>query len=293
MPTLAPVSRLSLKTILFPTDFSPASHAALPFAQSLAKIYGSTILFAHSIAPEPRLQVVMDRVPEQDDVVWLDASHKLDAFAQDGSLGSTSTKTLLERGDLALVIPALIRENDVDLIVLGTHGRRGVSKMIMGSEAEKIYRTATCPVMTIGPEVHSSRDWKLRRILCPVDLAENPEPVVHYALSLAEESLAEIIILDACPLVPWQHRASVEQRSRRALETLIPEQSKDWCVPQFVVRWEHPAEAVLVEAQQREADLIVMSVHKSRASSWLAHMPWPVASEVVSRAPCAVVTIRV
>ena len=108
MPTLAPVSRLSLKTILFPTDFSPASHAALPFAQSLAKIYGSTILFAHAIAPEPRLQVVMDRVPEQDDVVWLDARHKLDVFAQDGSLGSTSTKTLLERGDLALVIPVHI-----------------------------------------------------------------------------------------------------------------------------------------------------------------------------------------
>lgn len=293
MPTLAPVSRLSLKNILVPTDFSPASRAALPFAESLAKVYGSTILFAHAIAPEPHLQVVMDRVPEEDDFVWREARHKLEAFAYECSAASNSTKTLLERGDLAIVIPVLIRENDVDLIVLGTHGRRGVSKMIMGSEAEKIYRTATCPVMTIGPEVHSSPDWKLRRILCPVDLAEDPEPVVHYALSLAEESLAEIIILDAVPLVPWQHRASVEQRSRRALETLIPEQSKDWCVPQFVVRWEHPAEAILCAAQEREADLIVMSVHKSRAPSWLAHLPWPVASEVVSRAPCPVVTVRV
>jgi len=293
MPTLAPVSRLSLKNILFPTDFSPASRAALPFAQSLAKIYGSTILFAHSIAPEPHLQVVMDRVPEQDDFVWREARHKLDGFAHDNSPGSTSTKALLERGDLADVVPAIIRENEVDLVVLGTHGRRGVNKMIMGSAAEKIYRTATCPVMTVGPEVHSSPDWKLRRILCPVDLAEDPAPVVHYALSLAEESLAEIIILDACPLVPWQHRASVEQRSHRALETLIPEQSKDWCAPQFIVRWEHPAEAILAEAQERAADLIVMSVHKSRATSWLAHMPWPVASDVVSRAPCPVVTIRV
>lgn len=291
MPTLAPVSRLSLKNILFPTDFSRASSAALPFAQSLARIYGSTILLAHSLAPEPHLSVVTDHIPELDDFIWQDARTKLDAIAHDA--GGIPTKTLLDRGDVGATIPAMIRQNGVDLVVLGTQGRRGVGKMIMGSAAEKIYRRASCPVMTVGPKVHPSADWKLRRVLCPVDLAADPEPVLHYALALAEENQSEFLVVDVIPLVPWQYRESEQRRSRRAVESLIPEQAKDWCTPQIIARWEYPSEAIVLEATEREVDLIVMSVHRSRAASWLAHMPWPVASEVVGRAPCPVLTIRI
>lgn len=293
MPACAHVSRLSLESILFPTDFSAASHAALPFAESLARLYGSTILVAHSIAPEPHQEVVMDRLPAQDDVPWDDARRKLEDFTKDPSFREIPTRVLLDRGDVGDVIPAMIDEQKVDLVVLGTHGRRGVSKLILGSGAEKIYRSASCPVMTVGPKVRGSESWKLRRILCPVDISEDPAAILQYALSLAEENQSEFILLEAIPLVPWQHRAEVQQESCRALESLIPEQSRDWCVPQCVVRWEHPAEAILREAEERNVDLIVMSVHKSHVSSLSAHLPWPVASEVVSQAPCPVLTVRV
>ena len=293
MPTLAPVARLSLKTILCPTDFSPASRAALPFAEALACIYGSTILVAHALPPEPHGQVVFDRVPAQDDQAWNAAKHKLDEFTHDAGLHSIPCKAVLRRGDVVDVIPQIILDNHVDLIALGTHGRHGVGKMILGSAAEKIYRSASCPVLTIGPKTRAAADWKLQRILCPVDVAEDPEPVLHYAFSLAEENQAKVILLEAIPLVPWQHRPSVAERSRWALEGLIPEQAKDWCAIDYAVRWEHPAEAILLEARNREADLIVMSVHKSRAGAWSSHLPWPVASEVVSHAECPVLTIRV
>jgi nucleotide-binding universal stress UspA family protein len=293
MPTFAPVSRLSLKNILFPTDFSEPSCAAMPFAQALARVYGSTILFTHCLSPEPHSPIVPDHIPELDDFALEDARSQLDVFASHMAAGEMPAKILVGRGDVAATISSIIRDHNIDLVVVGTHGRHGVGRLIMGSVAEKIYRNATCPVMTVGPKVRPAAEWKLRRILCPVDLAEDPEPVLHYALSLAEENQAELIVLDAIPLVPWQYRASEDQRSRRALESLIPEQASDWCKPEIIVRWEHPAEAILCEAQDREADLIVMSVHKSRAASWLAHMPWPVASEVVSQAPCPVITIRV
>jgi nucleotide-binding universal stress UspA family protein len=293
MPTLRPVTRLSLKNILVPTDFSGASRAALPFATSLAASYGSTILVAHTIAPEPHRQVVADPLSAQDDRRWQDASWKLFEFARDPLLSNVPTRTTLNCGDLATVIPALVDEQHVDLIVLGTHGRRGVSKMILGSSAESIYRSATCPVLTVGPAAHKPKDWKPRRILCPVDSAEDREPSLPYALSLAEENEAEFIVLEAIPLVPWQHRSSVERTTRRTLERLIPDDAKNWCTPQYVVRWEHPAEAILNASVEREVDLIVMSVRRSRAASWSAHLPWPVASEVVSRAPCPVITVRV
>jgi len=292
MPAAQEVARISLKTILFPTDFSPASSAALPFALVLARIYGSTLVVTHVIPAEPHRQIVSDRLPSQDDRVWKDAHHKLSAFSVDRQIGGVSCKTLIDQGDLADVIPALIREQAVDLVVLGTHGRTGVSKMVLGSGAEKIYRSSPCPVLTVGPRVHAG-DWKPGRILCPIDVVEHPEPFLHYALSLAEENQAEFIVLQAVPLVPWQHRASVEAQMRERLERLVPEQAKDWCTPQFLVRWEHPAEAVLLAAEEWEADLIVMGVRKARAAGLSSHLPWPVASEVVSRARCPVLTVRV
>jgi nucleotide-binding universal stress UspA family protein len=293
MPTAPQVARLSLKKILFPTDFSPASRAALPFAQSLAEVYGSTILVAHSIASESLHSEVSDHFLGANDKAWRTARRKLDEFVEDRRIASLPCTTVLHRGDVADVIPAMVQEHDVDLVVLGTHGRHGLGKLLLGSEAEKIYRTATCPVLTIGPKAQHAEHWQLRRILCPLDLAEDPEPVLRYALSLAEENQAEFIVLQAVPLVPWQHRPSVEQHCWRAVEELIPEQAKDWCTPQIVIRWEHPAEAIVCEARERQADLIVMSVQKSRATSWSSHSPWPVASEVVNRARCPVLTLRV
>lgn len=292
MPTVQEVARISLKNILFPTDFSPASNAAVPFALALARIYGSTLVVTHVIPAEPHRQVVLDRLPAQDDRVWQDAHHKLSAFSADPQIGGVPCKAVVDQGDLADVIPAMIREQAVDLVVVGTHGRTGVSKMVLGSGAEKIYRSAPCPVLTVGPRVQAG-EWKLGRILCPIDVLEHSEPFLHYALSLAEENQAEFIVLQAVPLVPWQHRASVEAQMRERLECLIPEQAKDWCTPQFLVRWEHPAEAILLTAADWEADLIVMGVRKARAAGLSSHLPWPVASEVVSRARCPVLTVRV
>jgi len=292
MPTLSKVSRLSLKNILVPTDFSPASHAALPFAQALAQTYGSTILVAHTIRPEPHRQIVTDHVPEEDDVVWRDARLKMDGFLHEPGFAGIPLRAQLDRGDVDDVIPQIIAEHAIDLVVLGTHGRRGVSKMILGSEAEKIYRSAICPVLIVGPKVQHKDDWGLRQILCPVDVSEDPAPMLRYALSLAEEHQSRFILMQVIPLVPWQHQAEMEERSRHALEALIPEQSKDWCSPEYVVRWEYAPEAILFEAENREADLIVMSVHRSRTTT-SSHLPWPVASEVISQARCPVLTIRV
>ena len=136
------------------------------------------------------------------------------------------------------------------------------------------------PVLTVGSGVHSSVDWKLNRILCPVEVTEDPEPVLHCALALAEESQAELGGLQAIPLVPWQHRAVVQGRSSRALESLMAADAQDWCKPEYLVRWEHPVEVIRQTSEQGEPDLIVMSAHKARVSALVLHPPWPVASEV-------------
>lgn len=288
MAAVPQVARIHIKNILFPTDFSPASHAALPFALSLARLYEAAIRVVHVLQPEPHRQVTVDRIPLQDDRVWEDARNRLEWFTHDPSMSAIPHNNLLASGDLGEVIPRLIQEHQIDMVVVGTHGRTGLSKLMIGSGAEKIYRAADCPVLTVGPEVHAA-DWKPRRILCPVDLQGAPQAAVRYASSLAQDNNSEFILMAAMPMVPWQHRAETEVETCARLANLVP----DSPAAEFLVRWEPPGEAILRAAVHREIDLMVMGVRKSRAAGLSSHLPWPIASEVVSRATCPVLTVRI
>lgn len=293
MPMPAEVTRISLKNILLPTDFSQPSRTAVPFARAIAQVYGATILLAYAIPPEPHQSIVFDRVPPYDDVVWLDARQKLTNFGENEPLAGLHCKFLLGQGNLSDVILEMIHDNQVDLVILGTHGRKGIGRLALGSGAEQIYRASPCPVLTVGPKVHSPAEWRPRRILCAVDLSQNPEAALRYALSLAEENEAKIIILETIPQVPSQYRGSEEEKARRAVERLIPPHAADWCKPEIVLRSDYAAEAILQVAHTEAVNLIVMSVHKARAAALSSHLPWPIASEVLSRAECPVLTVRI
>jgi nucleotide-binding universal stress UspA family protein len=293
MAALPQIARISLKDILFPTDFSQASEAALPFALKLARIYGARVHVAHVILPEPNPRVLSPRVGEQDSV-WDEAHEHLDEFTHVPSIGDVHCTSLLATGDLGEVIPTMIREHEIDLVVVGTRGRRGVSRLVLGSKAEAIYRSAPCPVLTVGPHISRS-EWKLETILCPVDLEGDPKPALDYAFALAEDNAAALIVMIAVPVVPWQHRSDIEREACARMRKLLPTFGKPdgMSEPQFLVRWEPPAEAILTCADVREADLIVMGVRKSRIAGLSSHLPWPVASEVVSRAASPVLTVRI
>jgi nucleotide-binding universal stress UspA family protein len=293
MAALPQVARICLKHILFPIDFSPASDAALPFVFKLARIYGAGVHVAHVIIPEPHPRVLSPRISDQE-TVWDEANEHLDEFTHGPSVGNVHCTSLLESGDLGDVIPSMIREYEIDMVVVGTRGRRGVGRLVMGSKAETIYRSASCPVLTIGPQVNKS-EWKLETILCPVDLEGDPEPALDYALALAEDNAAELLVMNSVPIVPWQHRGELEHENCERMRKLLPTFGKPdgMSEPQFLVRWEPAAEAILTCANVRGADLIVMGVRKSRAAGLSSHLPWPVASEVVSRAPCPVLTVRI
>jgi len=293
MAALPQVARISLKDILFPTDFSEASEAALPFALKLARTYGARVHVAHVILPEPHPRVLSPRMAEQENV-WDEANGRLDEFTHGSRIGNVHCTSLLAIGDLGETIPAMIREHQIGMVIVGTRGRRGVSRLVMGSKAETIYRSASCPVMTIGPRISKS-EWKPETILCPVDLEGDPKPALEYALELAEDNAAELIVMTAVSIVPWQHRAEVERETCGRMRKLLPTfgQPDGMSEPQFLVRWEPATEAILTCADVRQVDLIVMGVRKSRVAGLSSHLPWPVASEVVSRAGCPVITVRI
>lgn len=279
-------TRISLSNILVTTDFSPASKAALPYAIAIARQYDAKIFVAHAVRP--------DSLPIDADPLWQDAGQHLAKFVKTDLLDATEHESLLERGDLWNVISDIIEKNKIDLVVAGSHGRQHLSKLVMGSNAEKIYRRATCPVLTVGPKVPPLRDanWGLKQILFPTDGSEVSLKALPYALSLAEENQANLIFLQLLPEARSRYTESDETSAREALRLLVPAEAQVWCKSEFVVRFEFPAEGILGLAQEHEANLIVMGVKKSGQAAMSGHLPWPIASQVVAQASCPVLTVR-
>ena len=147
---------ISMKNILFATDFSEKSAVALTYAQPIARKYGSHLFAAH-VLPDlglpssihEGLHALGVRPAAEDN----DALTNLHA-----RLSDIPHEMLSRRGDVWMELSKIVESNKIDLIVAGTHGRTGVGKTLMGSVAEKIFRHASCPVLTVGPSVSAEPD---------------------------------------------------------------------------------------------------------------------------------------
>ena len=294
MEALQTNTRISLSNILVTTDFSKASKNALPFAAALARQYEGKIIVAHALSPELHMSVPLDPLPKDADPTCLEAQGKLAEFSLSSALGVRPAKMLLKRGDVWSVISDIIQKNKIDLVVTGTHGRQGLKKLVLGSEAERIYRKATCPVLTVGPRVvpPSDTNWKLETILFPTDGSGDFTESSSVCLVSGGRNQANLIFLQLMPMAPTQYRESDEASAREAMRLMVPSEAEDWCKPEFVTRFEFPAEGILGFAKERNVNLIVMGVRKSGDSGVPEHLPWPVASQVVAQAQCPVLTVR-
>ena len=103
----------------------------------------------------------------------------------------------------------MVGRHAIDLIVLGSHGKHGLKKLVLGSAAEQIFRHADCPVLTVGPKVVAPGPGEVafKHILFATDFSAGSLRALPYALSLAEENQARLALLHVTPLVPEQHRA--------------------------------------------------------------------------------------
>lgn len=288
----APVAvRIALKNILLATDFSDASKAAVPYAVALARWFESKITVAHVVAPEPYLAVPLEPVPLQADPQWNVAHRQLDSFLPQDLAKDIVHEEILRCGELWNVLSDIVRKRAIDLIVIGTHGRQGFRKVILGSAAEKIYRQAHCPVLTVGPVAESgASEWQLKRILFPTDFSDSSLSAFPYALSLAEENNANLTLLHMIPLIPWQYKEVLEESMRKRLAALAPADA--WCEFDFIVGFDFPVDAILNIAREKHTDLIVMGISKPATAALSTHLPWSIASHIVSLAPCPVLTVR-
>ena len=289
-------SHVAPKNILWATDFSPASGAALPHALALASHYASNLYVAHVISPEFR-----DFLPPEETATRLQRARsfteqKLEPLLSAARQKRISCQPLIGEGAIWDALLEMIRQNGIDLIIVGTHGRRGLRKLLLGSVAEEVFRMASCPVLTVGPKTSgtSSRDVQLGHILYPVEFAPDTSPAANYAVSIAEEFHAKLTFMKVAEeMLPFpEAKDHIQEPVRHWLDDHAPAESELRQRTSFELGFGRAAEAILKFACERGVDLIVMSVR--RLEPMLAgHLPeTDAAYEVVRTAPCPVLTVR-
>lgn len=293
MPTVQANLRLSFSNVLLPTDFTGASTQAFAYARAFAKTYGARLLITHAVTPNPPIFLPMEPIPLAFDTEWEDAQEQMGRIQSSPFLAGTLHEGILERGELWNVLQDVILRHSVDLIVLASHGKHGLKKLVLGSAAEQIFRQAQCPVLTVGPGVPIPHEEAaaFQRIVFATDFSAGSLAALPYALSLAEENQAHLTLLHVRPMVPVRHQLWAQDHANQRLVELIPPEAADWCEPTTLVSFEFPAEGILHTAAAENADLIVMGVHKG-AARVASHLPWAIAYEVVCHANCPVLTVR-
>jgi len=287
-------TRIQFSNILFATDFSPAAERAVPYARKIAKHYGSKIIGLHVAAPmvNPMTQpaawpAVLDAEKAQHDER---RERLLDEFA------GIPTEARVEEGDILTNLNSAIQNNHADMIVIGTHGRTGLGKLILGSVAEEIFRTVSCPVLTVGPHAGAIRGTEIREILLATDLSPESWNAAAHAVSLAQEFQARLVILHVVrePKPGDLITANdVAASSEKLMRGYLPSDAELWCKPEYLVAEGDTAVKILEIAKERESDLIVLGVRpESGVPGAATHLPIATAHKVVSHAPCPVLTIR-
>jgi nucleotide-binding universal stress UspA family protein len=291
--------RIALKTILFATDFSPCSNAALPYALSVARRYGARLHAAHVMPTKAEMLLLS---PESWPAVAEEEDKRIQAYIEqlEKQFQGLPHDMLTPRGKVADALAQIIEEREIDLLVLGTHGRAGVGKLFLGSVAEEIFRRAACPVLSVGPNVSSKPDGEIQfqHIVFATDFSEDSLAALPYAVSLAEEDQAQLALLHVVeqPAAGIADLEEVKASLMRRLKELVPPEAEPWCqaecLLEFGRQFAPPAERILEVAGDQAADLIVLGVRPVRGKLGLVTHLASTTARILTQAACPVLTVR-
>ena len=309
----ARTEKRDFKRILIATDFSEASERALSYALGFAVRYESEVFLLHATEPQPREAIPMDPLPRELDRERLQAERQIKHLTKSAKFKHISYVSIVERGRVCEVLSDVIDREHIDLLVMGTHGRRGFTKLALGSVAEEVVHCAPCAVLTVGPNVSPAVAGPVdfHQILFATDFGKASAAALPYAVSLTQECGSKLVLLhmvepmpvaDIAPaaygppayaaqeLAKWQYARKRESQIR--LAELVPASVKWSEPPALEVGMDFLPEGILDTARQYKADLIVMGANRTESPRLAAHFPWALISEVLRKARCPVLTVR-
>ena len=300
---------LRLRRILFPTDFSACAEDAFTHAAYLAQRTGAELHVLHVVEgtmASPGDWVQDFRITLEDIAADLDVPFPAppdEEQAPQGFVPLIDAEVEAESAGPAILHYA--EDHAIDLIVMGTHGRRGFRRLLMGSVAEEVVRLAPCPVFTVGGQEASDGSWAIRRIVAPVDFSDHARLAARHAAALAEAYAADLDLLhviEAAALptatAPFVAAFTVSADEaqlilQEALERYTAELEAEFPAIGEVgafVRVGRPASDIVDFAEAHDADLLVLGSHGRSGMERL--LMGSVAEQVIRTAPCPVFTVK-
>ena len=280
-------------TILFASEI-PANEKAFAFALAQASEFGADLILFHAY------DTLVVAASETSGIRYYDYAaaaraeiHHLDPFAERVRAAGIRCEVVVRPGLPADQILTFLRERQVDRIVMGTHSPGPIGKLLVGSVAEAVLRTAKVPVYIVGPEVvdGSYRNFATRTILCAVSLQEASYVVASFAAELAAQHSARLILQH---VIRPQDRAEILagrtiDQIEEELHALIPPDLHDKITIQAIVVPGDPTEELLYQGRAQQADLIVLGAQG--ASAFAAITRHGVVYKVLAHAHCPVMTL--
>ncbi len=284
-------------TILFAAEI-PANQKAFAFALAQAAEFGAKLILFHAY------DTLMVSASENSGVLYYDYAaasraemEHLEPLAERVRAAGVECETVVRPGLPADQILTFLREREgqreIDRIVMGTHSPGPIGKLLVGSVAEAVLRSARAPVCVVGPEADDATccDFAIRTILCGVSLHESSSMVAGFAAALAAEHHARLLLQQ---VIRPQERAEVlagrtMEQVEAELVRLIPPELQDRLAVQPIAALGEPAEALLYRGRAQQVDLIVLGAQN--ASAFAAAARQGVVYKVLAHAHCPVMTL--
>lgn len=274
-----------IRNIAIATDFSPCSERAMQHALVVAHRFGAVLHILHIVRPTefsfvPDFMVDLDKLAERDCdnlIGRLNAAHSLDNIEH---------HCWNMDGDISGALRDFSHDHRIDLMILGTRGRSGMSKLLLGSIAQEIFHCLCCPVLTVGPWSNgATRQLQLKKVLFATDLSRESTAAIPYALTAAKTWHADIDVLHVCSSAKCECHVGMEDlRSRMEVQAIggAP-------LMRYRILPGRPSASVLNFASQHEESLIVLGLDRHRSlygGPSISH-----ANEIARQARCPVLSV--
>jgi nucleotide-binding universal stress UspA family protein len=277
-----------IRHVLFATDFSAASLQALPYAARVVRQIHSRLYTVHIVPPEDYTPGATS-LDEAAEVALSEARLKLKALTESIVLHDVNTQTFVGHGDIWIGLSDFIIKNQIDLLVMGTNGRSGIKKVLLGSVAEEAMRASPCPVLTVGPEIQVSGHQGFGRIVYGTDFSEESFAALRHAVSWSQQFNSQLIVVHALEGRPDSPYPDAQMARVRLAELARQFSAAPDC--ECVVAMGSPADVILRTAEDFQSELIVIGARGAGSIPRIASHFGSVAHKVVCSASCPVLTV--
>jgi nucleotide-binding universal stress UspA family protein len=291
-----------IKSILCPIDFSEFSVHAYEYAQSIAWHYNASLSLQHilfSLKPMGFWNISQDSYQESCRKFVAETERKLQEFAKRRTRTKIHPQCIVQDGSVPDLILALAETQAVNLIVMGTHGLRGVDRLMLGSVTERILRRARCPVLAVRKPAHHVRSSargpepvRLRKMLLCTDFSDHAHYASKYAFSMAKEYGADLTLLHVLEDFPDSTGLeSATEKVVRQLEELIASEMRPRHNAKTMVRVGKTYQQIIQLALEAQIDLVVMGVRGRGALD--TALFGSTTYRVVQLGPCPVLAVHI